>query len=52
MNKEKAENLIVCAFDLWNKNHDKYLGFIYCLKLLAITDKTLSRKMKKEGLIS
>ena len=51
MTKAKAENLIMCAFDLDNKSHQKYLGFIHCLKLLAITDKTLSRKMKSEGLI-
>ena len=51
MNKEKAESLIISAYDIEKKNHDKYLGFKLCLSLLASTDKTLRRMMKNEGLI-
>lgn len=49
MNKTKAEHLIICAYDLENKNHDKYLGFISCLKYFAHTDKTLRKMMQSEG---
>ena len=51
MNREKAQDLIICAYDLEIKSRDKYLGFMHCLRLLAITDRTLARAMKNEGLI-
>lgn len=51
MNKDKAEHLIICAYGLEKKSHDKYRGFILCLKLLAVTDRTLKKMLQNEGII-
>ena len=51
MNKTKAEHMIISAYDLEKISHDKYLGFILCLRYLAKTDMTLRKMMSNEGLI-
>ena len=51
MNAQKAEALIIEAYQIDFKNRAQYLGFIKCLRALSKTDKTLNRKMKSEGLI-
>ncbi len=48
--KDRMEALIIQSYDLAEKNHEQYLGFLKCLRTLAKTNMTLRKVMKSEGL--
>ncbi len=56
MNKTQSEQLIVEAYKMEahsnQSKHDKYLGFVQCLKILARTHPALRKMMQSEGLIN
>ncbi len=51
MNATLAEKLIISAYDLEKENRDRYMGAVFILRQIAMTDKTLAKKMSNEGIL-